>query len=169
MVCAPLFLPFVSCCCNFYCFCLLLAAACIHHQILPIPAGCCYLSPNCPVMSYPSKSLSIQVQLHSFSSSKPCMSTISLSVSQYLLFILWLAESRRFANRCRHCWCGNALLVPFGAVLLHIMTNGHLFVVIIMSSRCLPSCSSELSPLRLAGLTHLKILSSSRLQSKARV
>ena len=36
-------------------------------------------------------------------------------------------------------------------------------------ARCLPSCSSELSPLRLAGLTHLKLLSSSSLQSKARV
>jgi len=38
------------------------------------------------------------------------------------------------------------------------MTNGHLFVVIIMSSRCLPSCSSELSVLLLAGLTHLTII-----------
>ena len=81
-----------------------------------------------------------------------------LLVSHYLCFILWLVESRRFANRCRHCWCGNALLVPFGAVLLHIMTNGHLFVVIIMSSSCLPSCSSDLSFLSLAGLTHLTIL-----------
>ena len=62
-----------------------------------------------------------------------------LLVSHYLCFILWLVESRRFANRCRHCWCGNALLVPFGAILLHIMTNGHLFVVIIMSSRSLPA------------------------------
>ena len=64
----------VICCCNlsFACY---LAAACIHHQILPVPAGCCYLNPNCPVMSYPSKSLSIQVQLLTFSSSKLCVPT----------------------------------------------------------------------------------------------
>jgi len=34
-----------------------------------------------------------------------------------------------------------ALLVPFGAVLLHIMINGRLFVVITFLSRHLPSCS----------------------------
>ena len=63
-----------------------------------------------------------------------------------------------------------ALLVPFGAVLLHIMINGRLFVVI---NTCPPACRLAAvishSPLRLAGLTHLKLLSSSRLQSKARV
>ena len=63
-----------------------------------------------------------------------------------------------------------ALLVPFGVVLLHIMINGRLFVVI---NTCPPAYRLAAvishSPLRLAGLTHLKLLSSSSLQSKARV
>ena len=84
----------VICCCNlsFACY---LAAACIHHQILPVPAGCCYLSPNCPVMSYPSKSLSIQVQLHSSISSKLCSPYIHCQSTNHH-FVHWLAESRRF-------------------------------------------------------------------------
>ena len=136
----------------------------------------------CCSESYPSCMLLLAYQSLSCSVAQPSSQIRSIrrsrvfpqfhcQISHYLCFILWLVESRRFANRCRHCWCGNALLVPFGAVLLHILINGHLFVVIIiMSSRCLPSCSSELSPLRLAGLTHLKLLSSSTsLQSKARV
>ena len=50
------------------------------------------------------------------------------------------------------------------------MINGRLFIVI---NTCPPACRLQAvishSPLRLAGLTHLKLLSSSRLQSKARV
>ena len=34
-------------------------------------------------------------------------------ISHYLCFILWLVESRRFANRCRHCWCDLCPLGPF--------------------------------------------------------
>ena len=62
-----------------------------------------------------------------------------------------------------------ALLVPFGAVLLHVMINGRLFVVVITHP---PACrlAAVISHfLSLAGLTHLKLLSSSSLQSKARV
>jgi len=63
-----------------------------------------------------------------------------------------------------------ALLVPFGAVLLHVMINGRLFVVIITHPpACRLAAVISHSPLRLAGLTHLKLLSSSSLQSKARV
>ena len=73
-------------------FCLLLV--CLLASIIRFcPAAAILLQ----LLLYSSKSVSIQVHIHSFSSSKPCMSTISLSVSQYLLFILWLAESRRFS------------------------------------------------------------------------
>jgi len=40
-------------------------------------------------------------------------------------------------------WCNNALLIPFGAVLLHVMINGRPFVVITFLSRHLLSCSGD--------------------------
>ena len=63
-----------------------------------------------------------------------------------------------------------ALLVPFGAVLLHVMINGRLFVVIITHPpACRLAAVISHSPLRLAGLTHLKLLSSTSLQRKVHV
>ena len=50
-----------------------------------------------------------------------------------------------------------ALLVPFGAVLLHIMINGRLFVVI---NTCPPACRLQAvisHSFLLAGLTHLYV------------
>ena len=50
-----------------------------------------------------------------------------------------------------------ALLVPFGAVLLHIMINGYLFVVI---NTCPPACRLQTVisySFILAGLTHLHV------------
>jgi len=38
-----------------------------------------------------------------------------------------------------------ALLVPFGAILLHVMINGRLFVVIITHPPACRLCSSDLS------------------------
>ena len=56
-----------------------------HLLLVLLLAACCCIS-NCHIfLLYPSKSVSIQVQLHTFSSSKPCVSTNSLSVSQFLL------------------------------------------------------------------------------------
>ena len=70
------------------------------------------------------------------------------------------------ANHCHRCWCGNALLVPFRAVLLHVMINGRLFVITFLSHH-LPSCSGAFY---LWLLWHISLfLSCSILQSKARV
>jgi len=82
-----------------FCLCLLLSICCLL-SILTLLLASCYWSAAVLIIfchTYISPLCSIQVHIHSFSSSKPCMSTISLSVSQYLLFILWLAESRRFS------------------------------------------------------------------------
>ena len=76
----------------------------------------------CCSESYPSCMLLLAYQSLSCSVAQPSSQIRSIrrsrvfpqfhcQISHYLCFILWLVESRRFANRCRHCWCD---LCPLG-------------------------------------------------------
>ena len=85
-------------------------------------------STSCPpfhsiCQSLPIASVLIQVPLLIFSSSKPCVSTISMSINQSPCLVSRVPSIQLILS-CP--WCDIALLVPFVAVLLHIMTNGRL-------------------------------------------
>ena len=157
MVCAPLFLPlflpFVCCCCNFYCFCMLLAAASIYyivsyfHQFSSKSAAsisviclCCICINVDPKSIYTS----------SVRQSRACPH-ILVAKSATFIFFSGLAAPSSVVDATF------ALLVPFGAVLLHIMINGRLFVVI---NTCPPACRLQAvisHSFILAGLTHLHV------------
>jgi len=78
---------------------------------------CCSESyPSCMLLlAYQSLSCSVaqpSSQIRSIRRSRVCPQ-FHCQISHYLCFILWLVESRRFANRCRHCWCDLCPLGPF--------------------------------------------------------
>ena len=70
---------------------ILLVACCCLYPSSDFACTCCYLSPNCPIMLYPFKSLSIQVQLHTFNSSMPCVSTKFIAKSATSIFFFGFA------------------------------------------------------------------------------
>jgi len=111
----------------------------------------------------PLLAISIQVHIH-FSSSKPCIPQFHCQISHHFLFRV-----------CHDVWLPHqllmrpfALLVPFGAVLLHIMINGRLFVVInTHPPACRLAAVISHSPLRLVWFDTSHTLSSWKsLQSK---
>ena len=84
-------LHILSCCCHIAAVCCCLLVSAILVSFVSCPASISVVPiPVCPPML-----VSIQVQLHTSSSSMPCESTNSLSDQS--IFFLWLAESRRFS------------------------------------------------------------------------
>ena len=109
---------------------------------------CCSESyPSCMLLlAYQSLSCSVaqpSSQIRSIRRSRVCPQ-FHCQISHYLCFILWLVESRRFANRCRHCWCD---LCPLGPVRSRFAPRHDQWQFIRRhhhTSSCLPSCSSDL-------------------------
>ena len=133
----------------------LLLAACIHRQLLLVPAAVLVLNIIRIIAMFHRYRISKSIYTSSIHQSRVCPHIIAAKSATFIFFFGFVMM----------CGCPTivvdvtfALLFFFGGVLLHIIINNYLFVVIITFSSCLPSCSSDLLFLHLAGLTHLTII-----------